>query len=122
MISFVKYRVHYAVESASPLASREIFIPVAGTGWLCFGLFIKITSELLENDVHGIDSSMLSAVAKMRRPWLSIAFRWSVCRGVFGCALPERRRQLCFVRTCLGLLLAGSFSMFKRRVGTECSF
>jgi undecaprenyl-diphosphatase len=43
-----------------------------GTGSLCFGLFIKITSELLENDVYGVDSSMLTAVAKMRRPWLSI--------------------------------------------------
>jgi hypothetical protein len=42
-----------------------------GTGWLCFGLFIKITCELLGNDVHGVDSSILTAVLKMRRPWLS---------------------------------------------------
>ena len=42
-----------------------------GTGWLYFGLFIKITCELLENEVHGVDSSVLTAALKMRKPWLS---------------------------------------------------
>lgn len=42
-----------------------------GAASLSFGIFVKITSELLENEVHGIDSSILTAVAKMRRPWLT---------------------------------------------------
>lgn len=42
-----------------------------GAASLSFGAFIKITSELLENDVHGVDSSILTAVLKTRRPWLS---------------------------------------------------
>jgi undecaprenyl-diphosphatase len=42
-----------------------------GAAALSFGIFVKITSELLEHEVHGIDSSVLTAVAKMRRPWLT---------------------------------------------------
>lgn len=38
---------------------------------LSFGVFVKITSELRENEVHSLDSSILSAVAKIRRPWLT---------------------------------------------------
>lgn len=42
-----------------------------GAASLSFGIFVKITSELLENEVRGLDSSILTAVAKMRRPWLT---------------------------------------------------
>ena len=42
-----------------------------GAASLSFGIFVKITSELLENEVHGLDSSILTAVAKIRRPWLT---------------------------------------------------
>lgn len=42
-----------------------------GAASLCFGIFVKITSELLEHEVRGLDSSILTAVAKMRRPWLT---------------------------------------------------
>jgi len=42
-----------------------------GAASLSFGIFVKITSELLENEVRGLDSSILTAVAKMRTPWLT---------------------------------------------------
>lgn len=42
-----------------------------GAASLSFGVFVKITSELRENEVHSLDSSILSAVAKIRRPWLT---------------------------------------------------
>ncbi|HLK05183.1 MAG TPA: phosphatase PAP2 family protein [Candidatus Acidoferrum sp.] len=42
-----------------------------GAASLSFGIFVKITSELLEHEVRGLDSSILTAVARMRRPWLS---------------------------------------------------
>lgn len=42
-----------------------------GAASLSFGIFVKITSELLENEVRGLDSSILTAVAKMRSPWLT---------------------------------------------------
>jgi undecaprenyl-diphosphatase len=42
-----------------------------GAAALSFGIFVKITSELLEHEVRGIDSSILTAVATMRRPWLT---------------------------------------------------
>jgi hypothetical protein len=42
-----------------------------GVASLSFGLFIKIISELVENDVQGVDTSALTALVKMRRPWLS---------------------------------------------------
>lgn len=42
-----------------------------GAASLSFGIFIKITSELLEHEVRGLDSSILTAITKMRRPWLT---------------------------------------------------
>jgi undecaprenyl-diphosphatase len=42
-----------------------------GAAALSFGIFVKITSELLEHEVRGLDSSILTAVAKLRRPWLT---------------------------------------------------
>lgn len=42
-----------------------------GVTSLFFGIFVKMTSELLENEVHGLDSSILTAVAKIRRPLLT---------------------------------------------------
>jgi undecaprenyl-diphosphatase len=42
-----------------------------GAASLSFGIFVKITSELLEHEVRGLDSSILTTVAKMRRPWLT---------------------------------------------------
>jgi len=42
-----------------------------GAASLCFGVFVKITSELRENEVHSLDSSVLTAVVKIRRPWLT---------------------------------------------------
>jgi undecaprenyl-diphosphatase len=42
-----------------------------GAAALSFGIFVKITSELLEHEVRGLDLSILTAVAKMRRPWLT---------------------------------------------------
>jgi len=42
-----------------------------GAASLSFGIFVKITSELLEHEVRGLDSSILIAVGKMRRPWLT---------------------------------------------------
>jgi undecaprenyl-diphosphatase len=54
------------------LSPREKHLSLwLGAASLSFGVFIKITSELLENDVHGVDSSILTAVLKIRRPWLS---------------------------------------------------
>jgi undecaprenyl-diphosphatase len=58
----------------SPLrfSSREKRLPLwLGAASLSFGIFVKITSELLEHEVRGLDSSILTAVAKMRRPWLT---------------------------------------------------
>ena len=42
-----------------------------GAASLSFGIFVKITSELLEHEVRGLDSSILTAVARMRKPWLT---------------------------------------------------
>ena len=42
-----------------------------GAASLSFGIFVKITSELLENEVRGLDSSILMAVATIRRPWIT---------------------------------------------------
>ena len=44
-----------------------------GAASLSFGIFIKITAELLENEVHGLDWSILTLVVRMRRPWLTSA-------------------------------------------------
>jgi undecaprenyl-diphosphatase len=54
------------------LSPREKHLSLwLGAASLSFGVFFKVTSELLENDVHGVDLSILTAVLKMRRPWLS---------------------------------------------------
>lgn len=42
-----------------------------GAASLSFGIFMKITSELRENEVHHLDLSILTAVALIRRPWLT---------------------------------------------------
>jgi undecaprenyl-diphosphatase len=42
-----------------------------GAASLSFAVFVKITSELREHEVHGLDSSILTAVVKIRRPWLT---------------------------------------------------
>src|ERR1700687_5417923 len=42
-----------------------------GAASLSFAAFVKITSELRENEVHSVDSSILAAVVKIRRPWLT---------------------------------------------------
>ena len=42
-----------------------------GAASLSFGVFVKIASELRENEVHRLDSSILTAVVKIRRPWLT---------------------------------------------------
>jgi len=43
-----------------------------GTASLAFSLFIKITSELLEHEVSGVDSTILIGFAKVRTPWLTV--------------------------------------------------
>ena len=43
-----------------------------GTASLAFGLFIKITSELLEHEVSGVDRTILIGFAKARTPWLTV--------------------------------------------------
>jgi len=44
---------------------------VLGAAALFLGIFVKVTSELLENEVHGFDSFVLNHVVAMRRPWLN---------------------------------------------------
>jgi len=36
------------------------------------GLFIKITSELLEHEVSSVDRTILIGVAEARTPWLTV--------------------------------------------------
>src|ERR1035441_8677301 len=43
-----------------------------GTASLAFGLFIKITSELLEHEVSGVDRTILIGFAKARTPCLTL--------------------------------------------------
>ena len=43
-----------------------------GTASLAFGLFIKITSELLEHEVSGVDRTILIGFAKTRTPWVTM--------------------------------------------------
>jgi hypothetical protein len=43
-----------------------------GTASLAFGLFIKITSELLEHEVSGVDRTILLGFAKARTPRLTV--------------------------------------------------
>ncbi len=42
-----------------------------GAASLFAGVFLKMTSELLENEVQGIDSVILTSIASIRRPWLT---------------------------------------------------
>lgn len=42
-----------------------------GAASLSFAVFVKITSELRENEVHNLDSSILAAVVRIRRPWIT---------------------------------------------------
>jgi undecaprenyl-diphosphatase len=56
----------------SPLSAQEKQLSLwLGAASLSFGIFVKISSELLENEVNGLDLSILTAIAKMRRPWLT---------------------------------------------------
>ena len=43
-----------------------------GAAALVFALFIKITSELLEHEVSGLDRTILIGFAKARTPWLTV--------------------------------------------------
>jgi hypothetical protein len=43
-----------------------------GTASLAFGLFIKITSELLEHEASDVDRTILIGFAKARTPWLTV--------------------------------------------------
>jgi hypothetical protein len=40
---------------------------------LAFGMFVRITRELIEGEVGAMDSAILLAVAKERTPWLTTA-------------------------------------------------
>jgi len=60
--------------------SGTLFSARAGRLWLwlggaalAFGIFIRITRELIEGDVGAMDSAILLAVTKMRTPWLTTA-------------------------------------------------
>jgi undecaprenyl-diphosphatase len=56
----------------SPLSAQEKQLSLwLGAASLSFGIFVKISSELLENEVNGLDLSILTAIAKMRKPWLT---------------------------------------------------
>src|ERR1700693_693294 len=44
-----------------------------GGAALAFGMFVRITRELIEGDVSAMDSAILLAVARRRTPWLTIA-------------------------------------------------
>ena len=43
-----------------------------GAAALAFGLFVTITHELLEQDVSGVDRTILIAFAHLRTPWLTV--------------------------------------------------
>src|SRR6202162_283118 len=43
-----------------------------GGAALAFGMFVRITRELIEGDVSAMDNAILFAVAKKRTPWLTI--------------------------------------------------
>ena len=60
--------------------SRPLFSPCAGISslWLsgaalAFLAFIRITRELVEGDVTALDHTILTAVARTRAPWLTVA-------------------------------------------------
>src|ERR1700693_1708657 len=44
-----------------------------GGAALAFGMFVRITRELIEGDVSAMDNAILFAVAKKRTPWLTIS-------------------------------------------------
>jgi hypothetical protein len=44
-----------------------------GGAALAFGMFVRITRELIEGDVGAMDTAILLAVSKKRAPWLTIA-------------------------------------------------
>ena len=50
----------------------RLFLWMGGAA-LAFGMFVRITRELIEGDVGVMDSAILLAVAKKRTPWLTIA-------------------------------------------------
>jgi hypothetical protein len=43
-----------------------------GAAALAFGLFVSITHELLEQEVSGVDRTILLAFARVRTPWLTV--------------------------------------------------
>jgi undecaprenyl-diphosphatase len=60
--------------------SRALFSARAGriSLWLggaalAFGMFVRITRELIEGDVSAMDNAILLAVARKRTPWLTIS-------------------------------------------------
>jgi hypothetical protein len=44
-----------------------------GGAALAFGIFVRITRELIEGELGAMDSAILLAVAKKRPPWLTTA-------------------------------------------------
>jgi hypothetical protein len=46
---------------------------VVGDGLSGFWPFIKVTSELVEHEVSGVDRTILIGLAKARTPWLTAA-------------------------------------------------
>src|ERR1700693_308923 len=44
-----------------------------GGAALAFGMFVRITRELIEGDVSAMDNAILLGVAKKRTPWLTIS-------------------------------------------------
>ncbi len=60
---------------ASPARFSSRAVKIAwwlGAAALVFAIFIKITSELLEHELSGLDRAILLAVAKARTPWLTV--------------------------------------------------
>lgn len=58
--------------SPAQFSSRAIRISLwLGTAALALALFIKITYELLEYEVSGVDRTILIAFANLRAPWLT---------------------------------------------------
>jgi undecaprenyl-diphosphatase len=59
--------------SRSLLSARAGLLPLwLGGAALAFGMFVRITRELIEGDVGAMDSAILLAVAKKRTPFLTI--------------------------------------------------
>ena len=49
-----------------------LFMWLSGAA-LAFGIFFRITRELIEGDVSAMDSSVLHAMSEQRSPWLTVA-------------------------------------------------